>query len=287
MGFKDTNIIVSHPTTYVTLGSLTDIHTLLSIMGFLLMIFFIVKNVKGGLLLAILTMTGVSIFFGFSQLPDKVFKFPDIESTFLALDFKEILNFGILNVIFTFFFVDLFDTVGTVLGVSQQGGFIDQKGRLPRLNRVFISDAVGTIAGALTGTSTVTTYIESASGIASGGRTGFTSLVAAALFFLSLFISPIVSVIPSTATSPVLIIIGCLMLKNIARIKWNDLTEAFPAFVTIMMMPLTFSISNGLIFGFISYTFVKIFSGKWKEISWMVLFLSLIFIFKIWFLKQQ
>lgn len=204
---------------------------------------------------------------------------PDWKSTFLKLDISSALELGLLNIVFTFLFVNLFDNIGTLAGVGTQGNFY-KDGDLPRSDKALTSDATGTIIGSLLGTSTVTTYIESASGVAVGGRTGFVSVVVAIFFLLAIFFSPLIEIIPKAATAPALILVGSLMMQNVSKIFWNDPSEGIPAFLTIITMPLTYSIANGLAIGFISYTLIKLFSGEGSFVHWLVYLLSLLFILK-------
>ena len=193
----------------------------------------------------------------------------------LKLDLKAILSVPFF-VIFSFLFVDVFDTMGTLLGTGARAGFLDEKGRLPRVNRAMLADAIGTVGGALLGTSTVTTYVESTAGVSEGGRTGLTSIVTGVLLLLTLFLAPLAGLIPSEATAPALVIVGVLMVGGVMKIDFDDFTEAFPAFLTIIFMPLAYSIADGIAFGFIAYPVVKLVAGKGKEVHWLVYLLAVV-----------
>jgi len=213
------------------------------------------------------------------DMPAELVSIPDVRPTFMALDIRGALEIGLLNVIFVFLFIDLFDTMGTLVGIGERGGFM-VNGRLPRANRALLADAGGTLIGSVLGTSTVTTYIESAAGISEGGRTGLTSVVVAALFLLCAVIAPIAAIVPEAATAPALIIVGSLMMAVISKIKWDVPDESIPAFLTMISVPLTFSIANGLAIGFISFPLVKALSGRWREVSVIVYILAALFILR-------
>jgi AGZA family xanthine/uracil permease-like MFS transporter len=258
--------------------------TLLSIFGLLFISVLLTLRIKGAILLGILATSLISIQFGIAEFPERIVKFPAFHQTFLKLDILGALRLGLLEIIFVFLFVDLFDTAGTLIGVSSQAGFL-RDGKLPRGNRAFLSDAGGTIIGALLGTSTITSYIESAAGVSEGGRSGLTSVVVAALFLCSIFLSPIAKMIPSVATAPALIIVGFLMVGGITKIDWREPSEAIPAFITLLTIPLTYSIANGLALGFISYPIIKFFSGKGAKVHPLVYILAALFILRYVFLS--
>ena len=209
---------------------------------------------------------------------------PSLAPTFLALDIKGALNIGLLTIVFAFFFVDLFDNTGTLVGVAHRAGLVGADGKIPRLSRVFIADSTATLAGSLLGTSTVTSYIESAAGVRAGGRTGLVSVVVAALFLLSLFFSPLAKTVPGYATSPALLFVACLMARGLTEIDWEDVTDYAPAVVTAITMPLTFSIANGIALGFVTYAGAKILSGRFGEAKPAVLVLAALFLLRFWFL---
>jgi len=236
------------------------------------------KRVKGAILIGILATWILGIIFGVAEFQGIIGKPPDITPTLFKLDIISALNIGLFGIVFAFLFVDLFDTTGTLVGVAKQGGFIKKNNEFPNVNKALTADAVGTVFGSMLGTSTVTTYIESASGVAEGGRTGLTSIVTGILFLLAIFISPLAQSIPPFATSPALIIVGVLMLKSITQIDWNDFTESLPAFIVIVSMPFSYSIATGISLGFIFYPLIKLLSGRGKEVSITVWILALIFI---------
>jgi AGZA family xanthine/uracil permease-like MFS transporter len=222
--------------------------------------------------------------FHVSQWPTHILSWPHPSGTFLKLDLRAATKIGLGELVFVFFFVDLFDNVGTLVGVCEQGGFL-RDGKLPRASRALLADAFGTITGALTGTSTVTSYIESAAGVAAGARTGLGNIVVAGLFVAAMFCAPLVSAIPSYATAPALILVGALMCGSVAAVKWDDYTESVPAFLTLIATPLTFSIATGLSLGLLSFTFLKLFTGRYKEISPLIWVLSVLFLLRYAFLS--
>ncbi len=287
IGLQHAGIVVLSESTMVQLGNLKSAAVLLSLIGLFFAGFLIVKKVRGALLYSILLVTILGIFIKhpdgspITVLPNKLVAVPSLEifsKTFLKLKILDALSLGLITIIFTFTFVDMFDTIGTVVGLTTKLNIIQPNGSFPKAGRVLFCDAVGTIFGALCGTSTVTTYIESVAGISEGGKTGLTSVVVGILFLLSLFFWPIAACVPKEATAPVLIIVGFLMLEPLLRIEFSDITEGLPAFITLIFMPLTYSISNGLIFGITSYVIIKLLSGKFKDVSLTMLILSIFFI---------
>lgn len=286
VGLRNAKLVVASPTTLVTLGSFTDTQVQLATLGLILTASLVSRNVPGAILIGIAAITVAGIFCGLGQWPQHLFSLPHPGGTFLKLDLAGAAKLGLVELIFAFFFVDLFDNVGTLVGVCEQGGFMCD-GQLPRAGRALMADAVGTIFGSLTGTSTVTSYIESAAGVAAGARTGLGNVVIAALFLGALFCTPLVSAIPEYATAPVLILVGALMCQSVARIRWNDFSEAFPAFLTIVATPLTFSVATGLSLGLISYTLVKVGAGKHREISLLIWILTLLFVLRYAYLAVE
>jgi len=294
VGLKDAGIIVSHHSTFVTLGKITTPYTLLSLFGLLITSLFLTKKVKGSIFWGIIITAVLGI-------PLRIVKYqgvvgfpPSLSPTLFKLDILGALKLSFLTIIFTFLFMDIFDTVGTLAGVSEIGGFI-KDGKLPRVRRCLLVDAIGTVLGSLLGVSTVTSYIESISGISEGGRSGLTSVIVGMLFLISLFFFPLTKMVGGgyeissglvlhPVTAPALIIVGSLMFLSITKIDWRDYSEAIPAFLVIITMPLTFSIANGLAIGFVSYSAIKLLSGKGKEVPWLVYLLSIIFILKFIFL---
>ena len=285
IGFRNANIIVSNSATFVGLGKLSDKAVLLALLGLLLMAMLMARRVGSAILIGIVAITLLGIPLGVSQWPHHLFSLPHPSGTFLKLDLRSAAKLGLGELVFVFFFVDLFDNVGTLVGVCEEGGFM-RNGELPRASRALLADAFGTIFGALTGTSTVTSYIESAAGVAAGARTGLGNLLIAGLFLAAMFCAPIVAAIPSYATAPALILVGALMCGAVARVNWSDYTDAVPAFLTLIATPLTFSIATGLSFGLLSFTFLKLFTGRRKEISPLIWVLSVLFLLRYAFLSS-
>ncbi len=244
------------------------------------------RRVSGAILIGMVLIALAGIPLGLNHWPAHLFSLPHPSGTFLKLDIVGAAKIGLGELIFVFFFVDLFDNVGTLVGVCEQGGFL-RDGKLPRASRALLADAFGTITGALSGTSTVTSYIESAAGVAAGGRTGLGNVLIAVLFVGAMFCAPLVAAVPGYATAPALILVGALMSGSIARVKWDDFTEAFPAFLTVVATPLTFSIATGLSLGLLSFTFRKVGSGRYKEISPLIWILSVLFLCRYAFLGSE
>ena len=294
VGLEWAGLIVDHPATYVTLGSLKSAPVLLSVFGLVVIAILFALNVRGAILIGILASTVVGLIVGLVKFEGVVSAPPSIAPTFFKLQIPNIfVNPELIAIIFIFIFLDLFDTVGTLVGVGQQAGLMVD-GKLPRARQALFSDAVATSTGALLGTSTVTSYIESASGISAGGRTGLTNIVTAILMLLALFFSPLIKMVGAgyavsenmtlyPVIAPALIIIGCLMLKNVVSINWDDFTESIPAFLTLLMMPLTVSITEGIAFGFISYALLKLVSGQGRQVHWLIYLFAVLFVARyIW-----
>jgi len=289
LGLDGAGVIIAGDGTLLGLGDLTSGAPLLAIMGILITGFLFVKNIKGALLWGIIISTIIGLPLGVTELPENFRTIvglpPSIKSVaFQFVSFKEIFSWDMLIVVFTFLFVDIFDTVGTLAGVASKANMLNEEGKLPRVGRALISDAVGTVAGACLGTSTVTTYVESASGVTEGGRTGLTALSTAGMFILALFFAPLFTLIPSAATAPALVIVGLFMMSPITKINFDDYTEAIPAFLTIIMMPFGNSIAEGIVFGMISYVILKSITGKFKDVSLTMLVVSILFILRIIFI---
>ena len=279
VGLRNANLVVANPATFVGLGSFANREAQMACVGLAIILILMTRKITGAILIGVLGTTVFGILRGMSSWPATIFSMPHPSATFLKLDLRGALQLGLLEIIFVFLFVDLFDNVGTLVGVCEQGGFV-KDGKIPRVGRALISDAVGTILGALTGTSTVTSYIESAAGVAAGAKTGLSNVFVAALFLLAAFFAPLAAAIPGYATAPALIIVGALMTESIGRVDWPDFTEAIPAFVTLLATPLTFSIATGLSLGLISYTLVKVAAGKFREISPVIWVLTLLFVLR-------
>ena len=294
IGLEWSGIIKAHPQTFVTLGELNHPSTLLSIFGVLLIALLITKRIKGAILLGILSNLIIALIAGMIKFEGVIGKIPSLSPTFLKLNIKEALRLEMIGVIFIFLFLDLFDTVGTLIGLAEQANFL-KEGKLPYARQALLSDALGTVTGTLLGTSTITTYIESSTGIAEGARTGIANLITASLFLLSLVFYPLVKMVStpikinSFTTYPIiapsLIIVGWFMLSNIRKINWENFSESFPAFITIITIPLTFSITEGISFGFITYTFLKLIKGEIKKVPPLVSFFTLLFLLRYIFLK--
>ncbi|MEE1070866.1 MAG: NCS2 family permease [Cellulosilyticum sp.] len=303
IGLKNAGVVVGDSSTLVALGNMLQPQTVLCILGTIITVVLMKRNVKGAMFFGILITWGLGMIAQFtgwyqvnpevgaySLLPDfsnqgalftglgeVAFKFPSLNEIFGSAE--SIFNFGVI--VFSFLFVDLFDTLGALMGVATKAGYLNEKGELPRVKQAFFADAVATTAGALLGTSTVTTFVESSAGVMEGGRTGLTALSTAACFLLALFLSPIFLAIPSFATAPALIVVGILMLDGILKVNFEDLSEALPAFLTMAMMPFTGSIAEGIVFGGISYVLIKVLLGKRKDVSLVMYILAILFVIKL------
>lgn len=280
IGMKNAGIVVDHPVTLLTMGDLGKVEPALAAGGFLVMVALSARRVPGAIMLTILGLTTVGVLLDLTPSAGLVSMPPSLAPTFLAMDVNGALEVGLVAIIFTFLFIDLFDTAGTLIGLAHRGGMLDERGHLPRLRRTLLADSVATAAGAALGTSTTTSYIESAAGINAGGRTGLTAITVAVLFLAALFLAPLAATVPAYATAPALVFVACLMTRGLAEVDWEDITEAAPAVVTAVGMPLTFSIANGIGLGFITYAAVKVLSGRHREVPPAVLGLSVAFIFK-------
>lgn len=283
IGLKNAGIVVADKSTFVTTGNLTDPSVLLAIIGLLVTALLMARGVKGAILIGIIFTTLLGMVTGQVSLPAKIsdiisLKIPSLAPTFMKLDIAGAWEFGLLNIIFTFTMVELFDNIGTLIGVTRKAGLMDEEGNVENLGRALTVDAFGTIISAVFGTTTVTSYIESAAGVAEGGKTGLTAVTVGILFLVALFFAPLIALVPVFATAPALIIVGVLMFTEIRHIKLDDFTEVFPAFMTIIMMPLTFSIASGFAFGFVSYVLVKLLAGRAREVSPIMWIVSAAFI---------
>lgn len=262
------------------LGNITNANGFVFFIALIIMVVLTAKNVKGALLWGILISTLISLVLGVTSLPTSniVSLPPSIKPVAFKLDFSNVFSLEMFSVLFSFLFVDIFDTLGTLTGVATKANMLDEDGNLPNASKALLSDAIGTTLGAVLGTSTVTTFVESSSGVAEGGRTGLTTLVTALFFVVAAFFFPVFSIIPAPATSAALVTVGLFMITTVVEIDFTDISEAFPAFMTILMMPLTYSIAEGISFGMISYAIIKLFTGKGKEVSPLVYILALVFI---------
>lgn len=280
IGLKNGEVVVDSQSTLVTLGDITSGPALHTLIGILITGVLYARKVPGAMLLGILITTFIGIPFGATKL-NGVVSLPDsIAPIFMQFEWSNILSLDMLAIVFTFLFIDLFDTMGTLIGVSTRANMVDNKGRIPRLNQAFMADAIATTAGAMLGTSTTTTYVESASGVAQGGRSGLTAFVVACCFAVTLLFSPLFLSIPSAATAPVLVIVGLLMIEPIRNINFSDYTESIPAFICIVTMPLTYSISDGILLGMIAYVLFNALCGKFRKITPTMYILAILFILK-------
>ncbi|MFN7946269.1 MAG: NCS2 family permease [Blastocatellia bacterium] len=283
IGLKNAGVIVASPATYVTLGHVVSKPVVLALGGLLVTGALLARGYKTAIIVGIVAVTVASVALGLSKLPVSVVDVPNWRETFLQLDVRAALRLGLLDVVFVFLFVDMFDCIGSMMGLAQQAGYLDGEGRMPRINRALLADSIATIVGSLLGTSTVVTYIESATGVSEGGRTGLVAVVVAFLFLLATFLSPLAGAIPPIATAPALIIVGALMMRSVVSIRWDDVTEAIPALLTMLAMPLTFSIANGLALGFIFYPLLKLLTGRGREASPLVYLLAALFVLRyVW-----
>jgi adenine/guanine/hypoxanthine permease len=280
IGMKNAGLVVDHPATLVGLGDITSAAVLLACAGFLAMVILDHLRVPGAIILSILGVTLVGVLMGISPPGGIMSVPPSLAPTLMQLDIMGALNVGLIAVVFAFFFVDLFDTAGTLVGVAHRAGLLDEQGRLPRLKKALMADSVATVVGSGLGTSTTTSYIESAAGIRAGGRTGLTACVVAVLFLLGLFFSPLAGTIPAYATAPALVYVACLMARGLAELDWEDMTESAPGVIAAISMPLTFSIANGIGFGFISYVVIKVATGQASKVSAAVYVIGAAFVAK-------
>ena len=280
IGLTSSGVVVSDPATFVTLGDITSGSGLLALIGLVITGILFMRNVPGAILIGILITMVIGIAMGVTEFKGVVSHPESIAPIFCQFEFENVFTLDMLVVVFTFLFIDMFDTVGTLVGVCTKANMIDKDGKISRIRQAFMADAIATTAGAMLGTSTTTTYVESAAGVAQGGRSGLTAFSVAVCFAIALFFSPLFLSIPAAATAPALIIVGLLMLEPITKIPWNKLTEAIPAFICIVMMPFTYSISNGILLGMIAYVLINVVSGNYKQITPTMYILAVLFILK-------
>jgi AGZA family xanthine/uracil permease-like MFS transporter len=285
IGLRNAGVIVKSDATLLTLGDMKSSGVLVAVAGLIITAFFIGRGVKGSLLIGILATTILAMLTGVSPAPAGLGSFiaianpvEQLKPTAFHLDIMAALSVGLIPILFSFTFVDLFDNIGTLVGVARKAGLLNESGQLPRIGKALFADSLGTMFGALMGTSTVTSYIESAAGVSEGGRTGLTAVVVGLLFIMAIAFAPMVGLIPAQATAPALILVGSFMMVDLLHIRFEDFTEAFPAFLTIIMMPLTYSVAQGLAFGFVSYTVIKLVSGKHKDNNAVTYTLTVLFI---------
>ncbi|MGK3129157.1 MULTISPECIES: NCS2 family permease [Erwiniaceae] len=285
IALEGAGIVVDNPATLVGLGDLTKPGPLLALLGFFIIVALEARRVTGAVLIGILIVTFISMGIGLTPFGGVFSAPPSIAPTFMQLDIAGAFNVGLVSVIFAFLFVDVFDNTGTLLGVTKRAGLADEQGNVPKMGRALIADSAAALFGSLLGTSTTTSYVESAAGVSAGGRTGLTAIVVAVLFLLSLFFSPLAGSVPVYATAPALLFVAVLMASGLAEIDWKDITTAAPVTVTALTMPLTYSIANGIAFGFITWTVVKLLSGRTKEINAALVILSILFVIKLGWLS--
>ena len=283
ISLKSAGIVVANPATLVGLGDLHKAPAVLAVIGFLMIVALDRLRVRGAILIGILAITLLSFFFGGNKFGGVVAMPPSITPTLFKLDIMGILSIGILNVVLVFFLVELFDATGTLMGVANRAGLL-KNGKMERLNRALLADSTAIVAGSFLGTSSTTAYVESAAGVQAGGRTGLTAIAVAALFLLCLFFAPLAGVVPSYATAPALLYVACLMLQDLVHVDWTDSTESVPAAVTALTMPFTFSIAEGVAFGFITYAALKLLTGRAREVKLIVWIIAAVFLFKLIYL---
>jgi AGZA family xanthine/uracil permease-like MFS transporter len=278
IGLRNAGIVVPHPATTVAMGNLADPATALALAGLAITAGLLAWQVKAAMVIGILSTTALGALAGIVVWKPHAYAISEISATAFHFDVGAAVHLGLLEIVFVFLFIDMFDNIGTLVAVGKKAGLFDHAGEIPRVNRILLSDSLATIGGSLLGTSTVVSYIESAAGVAAGGRTGVAAIVTSGLFIAALFLAPVVGAIPSSATAPALIVVGSLMASAMAEVEWRDVEVGIPAFLTMIAIPLTFSIANGLAFGFTAYTALKIVRGKFREVNWFVYLLTALFV---------
>jgi AGZA family xanthine/uracil permease-like MFS transporter len=286
IGFRNAGIVVPSQSTLVSLGDLRNSTTLLALFGLLVMSVLLCARWKAAILIGVAATWGLAAATGAVHWQPQPYSVRDIASTAMQLDIRGALRLGLIEIVFVFLFVDLFDNVGTLLAVGKKAGLFGHAGAVPRLNRILYSDAIATVAGSMAGTSTVVSYIESSAGVAAGGRSGVTAIVTGLLFGVALFAAPLAGAVPTAATAPALIIVGSMMMTAVAEIKWTDPETGIPAFLTMLAIPLTYSIANGLAFGFCAYTLMQVLRGRFRQVNWMVYGLTLLFLVRFFYLGK-
>ena len=284
IGLSSAGVVIHDDATLVALGDITSGSALLALIGLIITSLLYMRNVPGSILIGILITMIIGVFMGVTEFKGVVSHPESIAPIFCKFEFENVFTLDMLVVVLTFLFIDMFDTVGTLVGVCTKANMINRDGKIYRIKQAFMADAIATTAGAVLGTSTTTTYIESAAGVAQGGRSGLTAFSVAVCFAIALFFSPLYLSIPAAATAPALIIVGLLMLEPVAKIQWHDFTEAIPAFICVIMMPFTYSISNGILLGMIAYVVINVMSGRYKKISTTMYILALLFVLKYIFI---
>jgi AGZA family xanthine/uracil permease-like MFS transporter len=286
LGLRNAGIVVPDPATTVKLGNLREPHTLLSVFGLLVSGALLARGVRAAILAGILATTAAGAAFGLIDWQPRAYSAGEITATAFQLDVRGALQLGLIEILFVFLFVDLFDNIGTLVAVGKRAGLFDHTGSIPRVNRILLTDATATIVGSLAGTSTVVSYIESTAGVVAGGRSGVTAIVTGVLFGVALFAAPLAGAVPAAATAPALILVGAAMLSHTGEIHWERPVTAIPAFLTVVTIPLTFSIANGLAIGFTAYTLLQVLSGRWRKVNWMVYLLTVLFVLRFVYLGE-
>ncbi|MDO4626851.1 MAG: NCS2 family permease [Pasteurellaceae bacterium] len=284
IGFKNMGLVVANPATLVALGELHDPKVLMGILGFFIIVVLAARNIFSGVLVSIVVITALALYFDPNVVFNGVVSMPPALSNVVGqVDIAGALDTALLGIIFSFLLINLFDSSGTMLGVTEKAGLTDEKGRFPKMKQALYVDSVSAVAGSWLGTSAISTYVESGAGVSVGGRTGLTTVVVGLLFLLTIFFSPLAGLVPAYATAGALVYVGILMASSLIKVQWDDLTEAAPAFITAAMMPFTYSITEGISFGFISYCVMKVCTGRWKEVNAPVWVVSILFLIKfIW-----
>ncbi len=284
IGFRNAGLVVSDPATLVGMGNIRNPTAALALFGLILMVILEVRKVRGSILIGVLTTTGIAWALGLVHWTPAAGGFQSLAATAFKLDIHGALNKGLLEIIFVFFFVDLFDNLGTLVAVTKRAGLIAHDHSIPRLNRILLTDATATVFGSLTGTSTVTSYVESTAGVMAGGRSGVTAIVTGLLFLVAIGAAPYVGVVPQAATAPALILVGSMMLATIVEIRWHDPLVAIPAFLTLVLIPLTYSIANGLGFGVIAWAVLHLATGRFRKQDWLLYTLAALFLLRFIYL---
>ena len=284
IGFKNMGLVVANPATLVALGDLHSPQVLLGILGFFIIVVLAARNIYSGVLISIATVTALALYFDESVMFHGIVSMPPALTQVVGqVDIAGALDTALIGIIFSFLLVNLFDSSGTLLGVTDKAGFSDEKGRFPKMKQALYVDSASAVVGSYIGTSAISTYIESGAGVSVGGRTGMTAVVVGLLFLLTIFFSPLAGMVPAYATAGALVYVGILMASSLIKVQWDNLTEATPAFITAAMMPFTYSITEGIAFGFISYCVMKLGTGRWREVNAPVWVVSLLFLIKfIW-----
>jgi len=287
IGLRNAGIVKADPATVVTMGNLREPSTALAAFGILTIAALRAWKVRAAILIGILVTTLVGAVVGLVHWQPQTFSWSDLSGTMMHLDIRGAAELGLLEIVFVFLFVDMFDNIGTLMAVTKKAGLLDKDNKIPRVNRILVTDATATIAGSLLGTTTVVSYIESSAGVAAGGKSGVTSVVTGLFFVLTLFAAPLIGAIPSAATAPALVVVGGLMMSAIAEIDWEDVCVAVPAFLTLVTIPLTFSIANGLACGIISYVIVHMARGRGREVSWAAYVLAVVLMIRFFYIGSN